>query len=821
MPKNPRFWIIFGALIVGAAFVYVRFKGSKNGGSEADSSFPAAASGSADPSSKGITATSGGEPPARISAFKPRSGKQLDEYVNPFIGTGGDGHTYPGATVPFGMVQVSPETDVRHFKESWPWATGYRYSDKTILGFAHTHFSGTGHSDMGDVLLMPTVGALQLEPGTPDNPDAGYRSRFSHEDEKASPGYYSVILKDSNTKVELTATNRVGMHRYTFSQNDHAHVILDLVSSIYNYEGKVLLSQLRVENDRLVTGMRQTRGWAKNRTVYFAIEFSKPFGSYGIANDAEEEYRGMGRQGKLLENYPDVSGKKLKAYFNFDVAAGDVIQAKVSISSVGIDGALKNLRAEAPDWNFDGIHNAAKEAWRNELSRMDVDGDEKKKTILFTSLYHTMLAPVTYMDVDHRYRGLDQAIHTADGYTNYHIFSLWDTFRALHPLFTILQPERDGEMIHSMLAHSQQSVHHILPIWSFGSNETWCMIGYHAVPVIADAYLKGIKNFDGKAAYEAMKASATYAPYGGLGDYMKYGYVPIDKEKEGASKTLEYAYDDWTIAQVAKAMGKTDDQQEFSKRAAYFRHVYDNATGFMRAKKSDGHFREPFDPLFAQYGSDYTEGNAWQYSFFVPHDVHGLIELMGGKDKFVEKLDKLFTLKASDDKFKQVEDIGGLIGQYAHGNEPSQHIAYLYSYAGQPWRTQERIHQIMSTLFDDTPEGMSGNEDCGQMSAWYIFSALGFYPVSPGSLEYVIGTPTFPRAAMDVGGGKVFTVTAENLSDANIYIQSVTLNDQPYDKSFLRHEDIMKGGTLKFTMGPRPNREWATTPAAAPYSLSK
>ena len=812
MPKNPRFWIIFGALAVGAVFLFVRFRSEKNAPSGALSS------------SNGPTSGAGAPAAGRDaeSDHGAKSEKAPDEYVDPFIGTGGEGHTYPGATVPFGMVQLSPETDVRYFRESFRWAAGYRHADKTILGFSHTHFSGTGHSDMGDVLLMPTTGPLQLEPGTPDDPDSGYRSRFSHDDESASPGYYSVFLEDPQVKAELTATNRVGMHRYTFTRSDHAHIILDLVSSIYNYDGKVLLSQLRVESNSLVTGSRQTRGWAKNRPLYFAIEFSKPFASYGITNDAEEEYKGFGKSGKLLENYPEASGKKLKAYFDFDVAAGDIVQVKVAISAVGVDGALKNLRTEAPDWNFDGIRSAAKENWAHELGKIDIDGgDEKKKRIFYTSLYHSMLAPVTYMDVDGRYRGIDQAIHVADGFTNYHIFSLWDTFRALHPLFTILQPERDGEMIRSMLAHREQSVHHILPIWSFGSNETWCMIGYHAVPVIADAYLKGIRNFDPGAAFEAMKSSATYAPYGGLGDYMKYGYVPIDLEKEAASKTLEYAYDDWTIAAMAKAMGRTDDHQEFSKRAAYFRHIYDTSTGFMRAKKSDGRFREPFDPIYAQYGSDYTEGNAWQYSFYVPQDVQGLIGLMGGRERFVERLDKLFTLKANDEKYKQVEDIAGLIGQYAHGNEPSQHIAYLYSYAGQPWRTQERIHQIMTTLFDDTPEGIAGNEDCGQMSAWYIFSALGFYPVCPGTLEYVMGTPTFPRAVLSVGAGKTFTVLAEGVSDANIYVQSVTLNDQPYDKAYLRHEDIVRGGVLRFLMGPRPNREWATAAASAPYSMSK
>lgn len=761
-----------------------------------------------------------GRPSSPAQRIVDALGKTPYDYVNPFIGTGGEGHTYPGATVPFGMVQLSPETDAPPFRGGFRWCAGYQYGDTSILGFAHTHFSGTGHSDMGDVLLMPTTGQLQLDPGTKENPDVGYRSRFSHDQETASPGYYSVVLKDYNIKAELTATNRVGVHKYTFPQSDSAHVILDLVSSIYNYDGKVLLSQLRVENDSTVTGFRQTKGWAANRYIYFAIQFSKPFESYGVVNETEEQYRGFGKTGKLLENYPDVGGRKLKAYFNFKTAAGEVVYVKVGISSVGIDGALKNLRAEVPGWDFERVREAAKREWTKELGKIVVEGSSREKENFYTAAYHTMLAPVTYMDVDGRYRGLDQNIHVARGFTNYHIFSLWDTYRAAHPLFTITQPKRDGEMIQSMLAHQQQSVHKILPVWSFGSNETWTMIGYHAVPVIADAYLKGIRNFDAPSAFAAMKQSATYAPYGGLEHYMKYGYVPIDLEKEGASKTLEYAYDDWTIAQMARALGHVDDYKEFSKRAESFRNIYDPATGFMRAKKADGRFREPFDPVYAQYGSDYTEGNAWQYTWYVPQDVQGLINLMGGREKFIAKLDTLFVLKADEEKFKHVEDIAGLIGQYAHGNEPSQHIAYLYNYAGAPWKTQERIHQIMTGLFNNTPDGISGNEDCGQMSAWYIFSSMGFYPVCPGSLEYVIGKPGLKKAIINLESGKTFTIVANNLSDKNIYIQSVKLNGRKYERSFVRHEDIVRGGTLVFEMGAEPNKSWGSARENAPYSMS-
>jgi len=739
--------------------------------------------------------------------------------VDPFIGTGGEGHTYPGATVPFGMVQVSPDTEVRYFRQSFPWAAGYRHGDPTILGFSHTHFSGTGHSDLGDVLLVPTTGPVQLEAGTAEHPETGYRSPYSAE--RAEPGYYAVRLDEPGVDVELTATTRVGLHRYRFPAGADAHVVLDLVSSIYDYDGKVLSSRIRVESDRRVTGFRQTKGWAPNRTVYFAIEFSRPFATYGIVREADEPYRGFGRTGPVLDNYPEAFGRALRAHFDFGPAMAEPLLVKVAISAVGIDGALANLAAEAPGRDFDAVRAAARAAWERELGRVEVEGDAVQRRIFYTALYHTMLAPVVFMDADGRYRGLDGSVHVADGFINYHVFSLWDTFRAAHPLFTILHPERDADMIRSMLAHRRESVHGILPVWSFAGNETWCMIGYHAVPVIADAWLKGIRGFDGEEAFAAMKASATYGPYGGLAAYMKHGFVPIDVEKEAASKTLEYAYDDWTIAEMARALGRADDEREFRRRAASWRAIWDPATGFMRAKKTDGSFREPFDPLWAQYGSDYTEGNAWQYSWFVPHDVAGLIAAMGGADTFVRRLDELFTITAPKEKYGHVEDIAGLIGQYAHGNEPSQHIAYLYAYAGQPWRTQERIRQIVTTLFDDSPAGISGNEDCGQMSAWYVFSALGFYPVAPGSNEYVIGAPQLPRATIHLPGGNTFTVVAEGLSERNRYIRAATLNGAPYDKAFLRHEDLAAGGTLTFEMGAKPNRRWASGPAAAPYSMSR
>jgi predicted alpha-1,2-mannosidase len=744
------------------------------------------------------------------------------EEVDPFIGTGGEGHTYPGATMPWGMVQLSPDTDVRFFRQSFPWAAGYRFGDPTILGFSHTHFSGTGHSDQGDILLMPTVGPLQMTPGTAEDPEAGYRSRFSHATEHAEPGYYAVHLDDPNVDVELTATTRVGVHRYRFPASDDAHLILDLVSSIYDYDGKVLWSSLRVENDHRVTGCRQTKGWAPDRTVCFALETSKAFRSYGIVNEAEEAYKGFGKNRQpQLAGWPEAFGRKLRAHFDFATTAGEEVVVKVAISAVSVEGASNNLAAEVPGWDFDAVRRAAKDAWSAELSRVEVAGGAPaERRAFYAALYHSMLAPVTYMDVDGRYRGLDDVIRVADSFTNYHIFSLWDTFRAEHPWLTILHPKRDADMIRSMLAHRQQSVHGILPIWSFGSRETWCMIGYHAVAVIADAFLKGIPGFDGEEALAAMKASATYGPYDDLADYMAHGYVPVDHETEAASKTLEYAYDDWTIGRMASALGHADDAKRFRDRARSYQAIWDKGTGFMRAKLLDGSFRQPFDPLYAQYGSDYTEGNAWQYSWFVPHDVAGLIKLMGGSKRFVSRLDQLFTLDAPAETYAHVEDIAGLIGQYAHGNEPSQHIAYLYAYAGQPWRTQERVRQVVTTLYDDTPAGISGNEDCGQMSAWYLFSMLGFYPVSPGSGEYVIGAPQLPKVVLHLDAQRTFTVVADNLSKQNLYIQSVRLNGSRYDKAFLRHADLVAGGTLTFEMGPKPNHRWASASSSMPYSLS-
>ncbi len=741
------------------------------------------------------------------------------EFVNPFIGTGGEGHTFPGAVVPFGMIQVSPDTELHSFKKGFPWCAGYRYEDNTIVGFSHTHFSGTGHSDMGDILLMPFTGLLKSSPGTAEDPDSGYRSRFDHQNESASPGYYTVKLSDYNIKVELSASKRVGIHRYIFPKNERRKVLLDLVHSIYNYEGKVSWARIRVESKTRITGYRRTHGWGPDRVVFFVIDFSYPIDNYGILNEDDPKYRGFGVKGTHLKNYPSVQGRKIKAYFEFGTS-DEPLLVKVGISGVDIGGAIKNLEKEIPHWDFDRVVKEAKKSWKNELSFIDVKGTKREKENFYTSLYHTFISPSIYMDVDNRYRGIDNSIHTAEGFENHTIFSLWDTYRALHPLFTIFQPEKNVHMIKSMVEHFKQSEMKMLPIWSFHGNETWCMIGYHAVSVIADAYMKGLKGINESEALEAMVTTARNKNYGGLSHYMKFNYVPVDLEKEGASKTLEYAYDDWTIARMAKKMGREEIAKEFFIRSLNYRNIFDKNSGFMRAKNSDGKFREPFDPMEARYGGDYTEGNAWQYSWYVPHDTSGLIDLLGGDHMLIDKLDHLFNLDSSKEKFKEVEDISGLIGQYAHGNEPSHNTAYLYVYAGAPRKTQGILHRIVNELYDNTPDGIPGNEDCGQMSAWYIFTSLGFYPVAPGSNQYVIGAPFLDEVSILLPNGNRFRITTYDRNEKNIYIQKVKLNGKNMNRTYIYHREILNGGELKFFMGNDKNSDWGSQKNSRPYSLS-
>jgi len=741
--------------------------------------------------------------------------------VNVFIGTAGDGHTFPGAVRPFGMVQLSPDTQVRHFRQSYPWAAGYRHDDTSILGFSHTHFSGSGHSDLGDVLLMPYSGETKLEPGYPERPFSGYRSRFSHDDERAEPGYYAVKLKDNDVDVELTAGERVGLHRYRYAKDAHAQVILDLRQSIYDYASKNLWSRLRVRDATTITGMRETRGWAPGRQLYFAIRFSRPMVSRQLVNREEGvEYKGFAAPGKAAADKVLVDGKSLVAALDFGVPTDGTLLVKVALSPVSEENAIANLE-EMPGWDFDAERRQASNAWNDALSTVAIEAPEPMRTMVYTSLYHAMLAPSLFMDRDGSYRGPDNAVHKADGYRFHSTFSLWDTYRALHPLLTLTAPEeRNADFVRSLIASRQHSPHGILPVWQFHGLETWCMIGYHAVPVIADAYMKGIKGFDPEQALAAMMASAEYGPYGGLEYYMKLGYVPIDLEPEAASKTVEYAFDDWTIARMAEKMGKRDVTARYFKRAQNWRNVFDKKTGFVRARKSTGEFRTPFNPVQSNFGSDYTEGSAWQYSWYMPHDNAGLIAMLGGDAGLVAKIDQVFDAKVDDNVYAHMEDISGLIGHYAHGNEPSHHVAYLYNYAGAPWKTQARLAQIVASQYSAKPDGLSGNDDLGQMSAWLAFTALGFYPVAPGSNEYVIGRPFVDRAVLKVADGKTFTIRAENLSEVNGYVGKVTLNGRPLERSFIRHEEIVAGGELVFTMQAAPNREWGRAKGARPYSLT-
>jgi predicted alpha-1,2-mannosidase len=740
--------------------------------------------------------------------------------VDPMIGTGGDGHTFPGATVPFGMIQLSPDTAMPDVKHAYKWAAGYQYGDTSILGFSHTHFSGSGHSDLGDVLVMPVAGDVKLDPGSPDKPGSGYRSRFDHKTERAEAGYYAVTLADYAVRAELTAGARVGWHRYTFPAGKPAHLLLDLRPSIYDYDGKVLWSSLRVRADGTVTGGRTTRGWAPGRQLYFAMRFNQPMTSRSLKNREEAiPYRGFSGPGNRAGDTDGISGRALEGVFDFG-NLGKPLVVKVAVSSVSEDNAVANLDTDGQGFDFDARRMEARGAWEKVLSTVDVQAPADTRRMFYTALYHAMISPSLSMDVNGQYRGPDNQVHTAKGFDFYSTWSLWDVYRAQQPLVTLLRPDMSSQFISSLIAAREASPFGILPIWAYQGMETWCMVGYHAVPVIADAYMKGIRGYDPDKALQAMVASATYGPYGGLDDYMKLGYVPIDRQPEAASKTVEYAFDDWSLARMAKAMGKDDIAATFMKRAGNWKNSFDTGTGFLRARKSDGAYREPFDPSSAAYGSDYTEGNAWQYSWYVPQDVAGLIAALGGKDAFVKKLDAVFDAKVDPKSFAHVEDITGLIGWYAHGNEPSHQVAYLYDYAGQPWKTQERLVQIMKTQYAPTPTGLVGNDDLGQMSAWYIFSSLGFYPVAPGSNEYVIGRPFVEKATLNLPGGKRFTVSADRLDAAHPYVGRVTLDGKPLDRTFIRHEEIVAGGELHFTMQAEPARGWAQQPGSAPYSMS-
>lgn len=743
-----------------------------------------------------------------------RTAEDLVQYVKPIIGTQRMGHTYPGATVPFGMVQLSPDTDTipysvdGHYNpDAYKYCAGYQYDDKTIVGFSHTHFNGTGHSDLGDFLLMPTTGKLKLNPGTAAEPESGFRSRFSHENEVAQADYYKVKLDDYNITAELTATTRVGLHRYTFPQSDSAHIILDLVHGIYNYPDKNVWTYVRVLNDSTVTGYRQTSGWARTRKLYFVMVFSKPFSSYGQKDfAAPEPYHGFWGKFDQHQNFPDIAGRQIRMHFDFRTQQQEQIEVKFALSAVSTEGALKNLRAEMPGWDFDAVKAQGQRQWNAELQKIRIrSASTEEKENFYTAMYHAFINPTVYMDVDSLYRGLDQEVHKAVGFTNYTTFSLWDTHRALHPLFNIIQPARNTDMIKSMLAHFDQSAEHMLPVWSNSANENWCMTGYHSVSVIADAVIKGNADFDVNHALDACVTTARHRDYDGIGYYMDKGYVPEDKNSSSVSKTLEYAYDDWCIAQMAKKLNRPDIYREFIQRSQNYKHVYDASVGFMRPKMSDGKFRREFDPL-RTIDEGFIEGNAWNYSLYVPQYPDSLIAMMGGEKKFVPHLDSLFTMELPDKYFAETEDItrDGIIGNYVHGNEPSHHIAYLYDWTSQPWKTQKWIRYILKNQYHPGPDGLGGNDDTGQMSAWYIFSTLGFYPVAPGSDVYAVGSPAIDGADIVLPDGKTFHIEVKNQSDKNVYVQQLSLNGEPLKSMFITHQDIMQGGTLSFVMGSKP-----------------
>ncbi|WP_020529683.1 GH92 family glycosyl hydrolase [Flexithrix dorotheae] len=725
--------------------------------------------------------------------------KTLNSYVDPFIGTAYHGHTFPGAAVPFGMIQLSPDNGTN----GWDWCSGYHYSDSIIVGFSHTHLSGTGIGDLADILFMPTRNQVDLTKKISSREDYDFKGFYTHEKESASPGYYSVEFEDSEIKVELTTSSRVGLHRYSFPEKEGNKVVLDLGFAI-NWDAP-LETYIKVENDSTITGYRRSKGWANDQRVYFAAQFSSLFQSYQLSD------------GLKLEEGAKAVGLKANGIFNFNT---NQVLLKVGISSASVEGALKGIESDLPHWDFERTKTEAAELWEKELEGIQVQtSDENLKRIFYTAFYHTKLAPALFSDALGNYKGADGNIHSADNYKKYTIFSLWDTFRAANPLYTLVQQDKVNDFIHSMMAHYRE--YGLLPVWELTGNETNTMTGYHAIPVIADAILKGFDEFDAEEAYEAMKKSSMQ-DIRGVKFYKEYHYIPSELEEESVTKTLEYAYDDWCIAQVARHLGKTEDYKYYMKRSSNYKNVFDKETGFMRGKSKDGIWVTPFDPKKSSHrvNTDYTEGNAWQHSWFVPHDIAGLIELHGGQEKFIEKLDQLFVENSEITGDNISADISGLIGQYAHGNEPSHHIAYMYNYAGVPWKTQEIIRKILETMYTDQPDGLCGNEDCGQMSAWYVFSAMGLYPVNPAEGIYVIGSPMFEESKIPVGDGKTFIITAENVSKTNKYIQSATLNGKSLDVSYITHKTMMDGGNLVLKMGAEPNKDLWTSKESFPPSVT-
>jgi predicted alpha-1,2-mannosidase len=705
-------------------------------------------------------------------------------YVDPFVGSGAHGHVFVGASVPFGAVQVGPN----NFYKGWDWCSGYNYRDSMLIGFAQTHLSGTGIGDLGDILIMPYTGAVKLNKGIETQPGSGYASKYSHKNETNTPGFYSVKLLDYNVDVELAATERVGFHQYHFPQGKEAHVIIDLKEGINDRSTESYIEQT---DKYTLEGYRFSSGWAKDQRIYFAIKSSIPIEKFSVfKNDSLVE--GAGSKGAFI-----------KGLISFSQAPS-LLQLKVGISPVSSKNALANILAEIPHWDLNRVVKEAQVKWTKELSKMNVEGNsEKDKRIFYSALYHTMINPSLFNDHNGDYRGTDKKVYEKAPFVNYSVFSLWDTYRANNPLFTIMHPEKVGDMVNSMLAIYQQQGR--LPIWHLMGNETGTMPGLSSIQIIAEAYLKGIKGFNADTALAAMKKTVNFDGIG-LNYVRQFKNIPSDKVRESVARAMEYSIGDGSAALMAKRMGKQDDYAFFEKRSKNYRQYFDPSTKFFRGKREDGTWNPVFNPTRSSrpWINDYSEGNSYQYLWLAPQDVPGLMSLMGGEDDFNKRLDSLFSIPL-DTTGGQLADMTGLIGQYVHGNEPSHHITYLYTYGGQQWKTAEKVRYIMKNFYHDQPEGIIGNEDCGQMSAWYIFSALGFYPVFPASANYVIGSPQFNKASISVTGGKKFTVEAVNNSDQNIYVQSVQLNGKPYTKTYISHSDVMKGGSLKFIMGNKPN----------------
>lgn len=696
------------------------------------------------------------------------------QYVNPFIGTGGHGHTFPGATVPFGMVQLSPDTRI---DGSWDGCSGYHYSDSVIYGFSHTHLSGTGCSDYGDIAILPFTNYKKNDKKKIEEFDyRNYASSFSHKNEKVSAGYYSVKM-DNAIQAELTTTTRVGFHRYTFPENEEARIVVQL-----DHRDKTLESDIKIIDDKTIEGFRRSEAWAKDQYIYFVMEFSEAF-------EFEGSIRGGNEKGVTTASFDRLFFKKLN---------GKSLLVKVGISNVNIEGARKNLNAELPHWDFDKVKKDAEEFWNKELSKIEITSDDKDKlSVFYTALYHTMIQPNVAMDVDGMYRGRDNKIHKAEGFTYYSVFSLWDTFRAAHPLYTLIDRKRTADFINTFLAQYEQGGR--LPVWELASNETDCMIGYHSVSVIADAMVKGIKGFDYEKAFLAAKHSAML-DHLGLDAYKKNGFISMDDEHESVSKTLEYAYDDWCIAQMAQMLNKKEDYNYFMKRSQSWKNIFDAETGFMRPKKNGG-WLTPFEPR--EVNNNFTEGNSWQYSFFVPQDISGLINCIGGNEKFEKKLDELFSAPSQTTGREQA-DITGLIGQYAHGNEPSHHMAYLYNYVFKNTKTEDKVFQILTDFYKNTPDGLIGNEDCGQMSAWYVLSSLGLYQVTPGTQNFNLSSPYFANVVINLESGKKFGVKYSNYTPKDRYIRSLKINDKEYYNLYITYKDIFEGGKIEGVMIDKP-----------------